>query len=218
MPTAKRQPTKLSICATLLFAATALASHDPPKTVVIAGDSIEYGQGATDGTQQFTYRLVTYSHWNVQNFSHGGMSAEYWPADATRRIVRGPVFHLPTVLVIMLGVNDMNTATSAAEFETVYRKRVIAATHDVPNLAVVLVSPIYCLNTCESEPNKNGVYLQDIRDAIANVAVELGVPYIDGKTLVPPLASLYADHVHLNAAGQDMLAAKLWRALRPYVE
>jgi lysophospholipase L1-like esterase len=188
------------------------------ENVVIAGDSIEYGQGATDGTQQFTYRLVTYSHWNVQNLSRPGLLAKRWQADATRRLLNGFRFHPATVLVVMLGVNDMNETTSAANFETLYRARIIAATHGVPDLSAVLVSPIYCLKTCESDPDKHGVYLQDIRDAIANVAVELRMPYIDGTTLLPPLASLYVDDVHLNADGQDTLAANLWRALRPYVE
>lgn len=142
---------------------------------------------------------------------NAGLSGET-SAGAVRRIdwtLKTPV----DVVVLETGGNDALRALNADSLEKNLRALVGRVQQAQPQAKILLA-------VMEAPPNLGASYTRQFRDAYARVARENGVtllPFLlEGVAGHPELNQ--ADGVHPNEQGERLVAANVWKALRPVVK
>jgi acyl-CoA thioesterase I len=195
-----------------LVAATVCVAQAPAqKAIVFFGDSLTAGYGLADpGTQSYPARVqqriyAEHLPWRVVN---AGLSGET-SAGGLRRIdwVLG---QRPDVFVLELGANDglRGTATEVTEanLQAILDKVRLKA----PQARIVLVG-------MQMPPNMGEDYaeaFQAIFPALAKRNGAVLIPFLlEGVAERPELNQ--ADGLHPNASGAEIVAANVWKTVRP---
>jgi len=180
---------------------------------IILGDSImttAYGADATKLTSTLIQNTGVYIH----NFSAGGQrmgrlgNQEYVPVTAVDQksglmYIRG--FEGVSGVIITLGYNDFAAggANIVERFKKAYQE-LVNYLNQVDFGQLVLVSPIRTRNGTESQ------ILDDIRNAVLEVAEEYGAIHIQGKEIIPDDDQYYdQDGLHLNENGHQVFSQYL---------
>lgn len=181
----------------------------PPlgKRWLVYGDSITQGMDATLPTDTVINRCARALGLHARNLGVGGA--------INNPLLAETVPDFPFDLVsIAYGTNDYNLDVPAADFAARTRRLVAALAKRNPAAPIILITPLTWIDG-ETQPNKIGQTLADLRRAIAPIADEFaGVRLVEGTDLMPHDAALFADKVHPNDAGFAVYADNLLPHLR----
>ena len=119
----------------------------------------------------------------------------------------------PALITVAYGTNDWAHGDAASKLRkraSEYLRRVVERFPDVP---VLVLGPLWRAD--EDEPRDHGKPLSWERSMIRDVCDELGgVAYVDGATVLPHDASLFADgRLHPNARGNALIATAMLEAV-----
>jgi acyl-CoA thioesterase-1 len=141
---------------------------------------------------------------------NAGQSGET-SAGAVRRIdwvLRSPA----DVIVVEVGANDALRGLSPAAAKSNLETLIASVRRKQPGATIVLIQ-------MEAPPNFGVAYTRSFRSIYADVAKQQNVtllPFLlDGVAGIPRLNQ--ADGIHPNLAGEQIVAANVWRALMPMI-
>jgi acyl-CoA thioesterase I len=202
----------------LLVAVSATARPAAAAKVACVGDSITYGYGLANRTQQswpaVLQTLVGTKH-TVQNFGtssctllkHGDVpywnDANFGASDAFK----------PDVVIVMLGTNDAKPQnwSHKAEFAGDYQSMI---EHYRALGALVYVAappPVYAPGAFDINPDVLG---GEIVPLIRQIATTANAPLIDVFAALSGKANYFPDTVHPNAEGSQLIAQTVAAALQ----
>jgi acyl-CoA thioesterase-1 len=187
-------------------------SADGRRTVLFIGTSLTAGLGLDpeDAYPRLVQRLADSAGLDYE-FVNAGLSGET-SAGALRRVdwlLRGDA----DVIVVETGANDglrgLDVDSTAANIRAVVRK-----------VKTARPSAVILLAQMEAPPNLGERYTGAFRRMFQTVARDEGVillPFLlEGVAGVPRLNQ--PDGIHPNEDGEEIVAANVWRALRPVLE
>lgn len=175
---------------------------EPLKTRWLAwGDSITQGMQATVPLSTHVARIAAERNFDVLNLGVGGAMLD-------ARLADGVPDWPWDVASIAYGTNDFSMGvppeTVAGNAERLLR----ALSASRPGRPILLITTLPWVN--RTKLNTLGLLLPPYRQALAGAAADFPqVRVIDGTTMVPEDASLFADGVHPNDAGFAAYAAAL---------
>ena len=199
--------------------------------VVFYGDSIT--QDGQYATAVEAYVATRFPGWTV-SFWNAGVGGDKvsggWAGDALTRLERDVIAHKPTVVTIMLGMNDASyRAFDPALFDAYsqgYRKIVARLKEALPDVRLTLLQPSPFDDVTRapgftegynSVLRKYGAFVQELGQANGAVVVDLNAPLVAALEKVNRVNPLLArqiipDRIHPGAAGHWVMAAALLRA------
>jgi lysophospholipase L1-like esterase len=199
--------------------------------VVFYGDSItQDGQYARSVE---LYVATRFPEWTVtfQNAGVGGDKVSGgWAGTVDVRLDRDVIAYKPTVVTVMLGMNDGNyRAFDQATYDAYTQglKRIVARLKEaLPGVRLTLIqpSPYDDVTRPPGFPEgyngvlkKFGAFVQELGRAEGATVVDLNTPLVDGllkvsKANAPLARQIVPDRVHPGAAGHLVMAAALLRA------
>lgn len=206
--------------------AAGFALHNGDR-VVFYGDSITAQHRYTRLVEDFI--VSRYPHLKI-DFYNAGVSGDTveggHAGDMETRVRRDVLPFHPTVVTIMLGMNDGRYTTKFAEnfaaYKAGYRKLVDTLRSDLPGVRLLLIEPSP-YDEIAHPPAIVGYNSVMIRygEFVAQLGKELGVPVVDfnsavddalraGMKIDPRMAgSLLPDRIHPSLAGHWIMAAAL---------
>jgi lysophospholipase L1-like esterase len=190
-----------------------------PNVYMGFGDSITVGDGAhsTDGYRDVLQALLQ-QHFGRGQVVNEGISGTRTDAGADR-IGHSLTRARPAYTLILYGTNDWNKATfecrTSLECDTVDNLRfmigVVEAVQSLPVLATI--PPANPNGTNAGERND---WIRRINEQLRPMARAEGAAVADLHAAFlrePDLAALFADHVHPNDRGYQVIAAEFFRAI-----
>ncbi|QVL44802.1 MAG: arylesterase [Methylophilaceae bacterium] len=174
-----------------------LAAIPAGSTVVILGDSLSYGKGAARG-EDYPSLLAERTDWHIVNAGVPGDTS----AQGLARLPELLATHRPTLLMIVLGGNDFLRNINVVETEANIRAIIqVAKLNKVQ--AILVAIPNY-------QPVKAALVGLSDHPLYAKLAAETNVALVEEVfSEVLSNSALKADYVHPNAAGYQMIEAKL---------
>ena len=193
------------------------AGARPKVRVACVGDSITFGTGLKDqAVEAYPARLAGMlgAKWDVRNFGVDGttmVTKGSWP------YVKQPAFQdalkfNPHVVIIMLGTNDVAPQNRkyqgefAADAEAMIAR--FAALPSRPRVFIAYPPPVIEMGFGAKDPG-----VKELQPVLKAVAEQTEVRLID---LYAPLAArpdCFTDGVHPNAAGAEVIARTVYKAL-----
>ncbi|MGC9293293.1 MAG: SGNH/GDSL hydrolase family protein [Acidobacteriaceae bacterium] len=201
--------------------------------VVFYGDSITEQRMYTQDVEDFV--ITRYPTRDILFFNAGvggDTVSGGWAGDMATRVDRDVLPYRPTVVTLMLGMNDGHYTTAPDEtsedrdaYTTGYKKLLGRIQAGLPGVRITLIapSPYDEISRPSDVPGYNNVLLR-YGQFVAETARQQGMQVADfnrpmtqvlqaGMRVNPSLASLLVpDHVHPSAAGHWAMAAALMRA------
>jgi len=209
---------------------TPFALHDGDR-VVFYGDSITQEGGYGRLVEEFT--RSRYPLWNVR-FYNAGVGGDKvqggWAGKADLRVARDVVSLKPTVVTIMLGMNDGQyqplTKATLDGFTQGYRAIVDKMRSSLPGVRIYLIrsSPFDDVTRPPGFGSGYDAVLRQLGDAVASIGAEEHLEVVDfGSRLEDGLRAVWAqnpdlakqllpDRVHPNPAGQLTMGSCLLHA------
>lgn len=170
-------------------------------TVLILGDSLSYGTGASEG-QDYPALLAQSTGWNIINAGIPGDTS----AQGLARLPELLEEHQPKLLMIVLGGNDFLQKQPIAQTEANLRAIVQSAkSQNIPSLLIAI--PDY-------QPIKAALGSLSDHALYAALAEDVQTPLVE-DIFSPVLSknSLKADYVHPNAQGYQAVEVALRKSL-----
>ena len=190
--------------------------------VACVGDSITYGCMVSNWTRNnYPTQLgrMLGSGYCVNNFGYSGRAAMF-SADhpyVGETLYRQSVEFQPNIVVIMLGSNDTRTKNwRGVEDYVADYKAVIASYLRLESVEqIYIMSPPPAFRVHGKNPyNINPELLETVvRDAVVDIAEELGLNYIDLYGLFEGKKNLFVDGAHPTAEGAKMIAQTVYASL-----
>jgi lysophospholipase L1-like esterase len=208
----------------------AFALHDGDR-VVFYGDSITQAGGYCTMVEEYTRSRFPIWDMRFYNAGVGGDTVQGgWAGKADERIERDVISLKPTVVTIMLGMNDghyraLEKATLDA-YTQGYRTIIDKIRAALPGVRVYIIrsSPFDDVTRAPQFPGGYDGALRKMADAVAAIADDEHLKVVDfDKSLNDGLAAVFAqdkdlarqilpDRVHPNPAGHMVMGATLLRA------
>src|SRR5260370_14087875 len=237
-PRTGRKPSmrRLALAAfALLFAPPALRAQgfalQDGDRVVFYGDSIT--QDGQYARAVELYVATRFPEWTVtfQNAGVGGDKVSGgWSGCVDGRLHRDVLARKPTVVTVMLGMNDGNYKAFDQPTYDAYTQglsRIVARLKEaLPEVRLTLIQPSP-FDDVTRPPNfpegyngvlkKYGAFVQELGKAEGATVVDLNAPVVDGllkvnKTNAPLARQIVPDRIHPGAAGHLVMRAALLRA------
>jgi lysophospholipase L1-like esterase len=198
---------------------TLAIGNNRPNVYLGFGDSITAGDGAhsTDGYRDVLEQLLR-QHFGRGQVMSDGVGGTRTPAGADR-IGQSVTGARPAYTLILYGTNDWNRAT--AECRTSYEcdtaenlRYMIGVVESVSSLPVVGTIPPVNPNAFAAEDRN--AWVTKINEQIRPMARAEGAVVADIHAAFlrePSLSALFADHVHPNDRGYQIIAAEFFRAI-----
>lgn len=171
-------------------------------TVLILGDSLSYGTGATP-EQAYPRLLEKSTGWRIVNEGVPGDTS----SGGLQRLPALLEAHQPTLLILELGGNDLLRNTPAKQVEENLKAIIQQAKSQGVQIALVAIPEISPFMAAVGNLSDHPLY--------ARVAEETTVPLIaDVFSDVLSDRALKADQIHPNALGYAEVATKMQTALK----
>ncbi|MDO9205260.1 MAG: arylesterase [Methylotenera sp.] len=171
-------------------------------TVVILGDSLSYGTGASEG-EDYPNLLAKTTGWQIINAGIPGNTS----ADGLERLPRLLTAHRPKLLVVALGGNDFLQRLPSSE-TTANLKAILEQAKTQGITAVLVAVP-------ELSPLKAAVGSLSDHPLYKKIAEETATPLVKNVfSEVLSDNSLKADQVHPNASGYGVVSGQMFEALK----
>ena len=195
-----------------------LPTSERPNVYMAFGDSLTVGEGSSDGEgyrgrldQQLSSYLGTSE---VVNEGRGGTQTN----EGADRVGRALSRRHPAYTLILYGINDWNTLACQAQAgppcQTVDEMRsIIAQVKSFGSLPVL--STIVPANPALDPPERNQ-WVQAENRLLQDLARTEGIPLADPASLFfaqSNMPALFADHVHPNDAGYELIARAFFEAV-----
>lgn len=174
---------------------------------VAYGDSITQGFRAVSPVETYPMRLSRAKKWELINMGFGSRRATIPDGAVLARLK-------PDVMTMLIGVNDCLGAKPVERYAADVSSLVAEFRRTSPRTPVFFITP---LPVAEPAKWKNSEKLDAYRSAAAQALGKLNDPnlhLIDGTALIEPKAELFADGLHPNADGFEMIAKRLGEAIR----
>lgn len=198
---------------------TLAIGRNRPNVYMGFGDSITVGDGArrTDGYRDVLENLLAENFGRAQVINDGvGGTRSAAGAD---RIGATVTRHRPAYTLILYGTNDWNRASF--ECRTTYAcdtidnlRYMIGVVESVESLPVIgTIPPANPVNDVSGERN---AWVGKMNEQIRRMARDEGAAVADvyaGFMREPDLSALFADHVHPNDRGYEVIANEFFRAI-----
>lgn len=219
-----------------MTAAAAHAQTSPPSFALHSGDRVVFYGDSITAQRRYTrfvedFIVSRYPHMRIAFYNAGvsGDTAEGGHAgDMETRVQRDVLPLHPTVVTIMLGMNDGRYTTEFAKnfeaYKTGYRKLVDTLRRDLPGVRLLLIRPSP-YDEIAHPPAIVGYNSVMVRygDFVSELGQQLNVPVVDfnsavddalraGMKIDPRMAgSLLPDRIHPSETGHWIMAAALVR-------
>ena len=204
-----------------------LKDRDKNKKVIFFGDSIT--QAGVNPGGYISLMKDMLAQQNIKNYDLVGAGIGGNKVyDLYLRMPQDVIAQSPDVVVIYVGVNDVwhkssyGTGTDADKFEKFYRAIIKELqSHDIK---VMLVTPAV-IGEKNDYSNQQDGDLNKYSQIIRNIAKELSLPLCDlhaifhthevnNNTANAEKGILTTDGVHLNDAGNKLVAEEMWKILK----
>lgn len=170
------------------------------QNIICFGDSITLGYGAGAG-EDYPSALAKSVNKSVLNMGVDGETSE----EALKRLNADVLDREPLLVIIEFGGNDfLRKITKEATMRNI--KEMVHKIHKQG--AMVAIADISA-----------GMFLADYREELSKIAKETGaifIPDILNGIITNP--SMKSDFLHPNGAGYQLIAQKVLRAIKPYLE
>jgi lysophospholipase L1-like esterase len=173
---------------------------------VAYGDSITQGFRATNPVETYPVRLSRAKKWELFNMGFGSRRATIPDGAVLARLK-------PDIVTMMIGVNDCLGGKPVARYAADAAGLVTEFRRTMRTTPVFFITP---LPVAEPAKWKNSEKLDSYRVAATQALTNLNDPnlhIIDGTTLIEPKPALFADGLHPNASGFEMIARNLEQAI-----
>lgn len=174
---------------------------------VAYGDSITQGFRATSPVETYPMRLAQAKKWELINMGFGSRRASIPDGSVLARLK-------PDMMTMLIGVNDCLGAKPVERYAADVTGLLAEFRRTMPRAPVFFITP---LPVAEPARWKNSEKLDAYRAAAAQALAKLkdaNLHLIDGTTLIEPKADLFADGLHPNASGFEMIARRLGESIR----
>ncbi len=216
-----------AVASTSVAEAKPLAKGD---RIVFLGDSITQGGAGPNGYITMLRKMITDKHPELGIECIGaGISGNKVP-DLQKRVERDVIAKKPTIVVIYIGINDVWHGEKDPARGTDPQRFAAGLKEVIGKLTASGARVVLCTPTLIGE-KKNGANSLDAKldqysDISRGLAKELGLPLCDlRKAFVDYVAAhnlddaekgiLTGDRVHLNGAGNKLVAETMLRTLDP---
>ena len=216
-----------AVASTSVAEAKPLAKGD---RIVFLGDSITQGGAGPNGYITMLRKMITDKHPDLGIECIGaGISGNKVP-DLQKRVERDVIAKKPTIVVIYIGINDVWHGEKDPARGTDPQRFAAGLKEVIGKLTASGARVVLCTPTLIGE-KKNGANSLDAKldqysDISRGLAKELGLPLCDlRKAFVDYVAAhnlddaekgiLTGDRVHLNGAGNKLVAETMLRTLDP---
>lgn len=211
------------------FAQKPAESEETAIKVACAGDSITFGSGIKNGRHTYSYpaRLAAKlgEEYNVSNFGKSGYCVSkasdktYWKTMEYKDFLGMEA----DIVVIMFGTNDMRTdrwlgsdVTGGAALKDTYVDDYCALVESYrqvnPDVKVYIMIPP-ALNTAEGADRPRERMPEEVIPRIKEVADKTGANIIELYPLFENKAELFADTLHPNNEGAEIIAETVYKAI-----
>lgn len=178
-----------------------LASIPPDSTVLILGDSLSYGTGATKG-EDYPTLLAQSTGWRIINAGVPGDTTEQGLARLSNLLVE----HQPSLLVVELGGNDFLKKVPITETENNLKAIIEHAKHNQIKTLLIAIPDYQPVKAAFAGLSDHKLY--------EKLSQETDTPLIeDIFSEVLSNNALKADYVHPNAQGYLQVEAQLRASL-----
>lgn len=198
------------------------SAKDGQIRVACVGDSITYGcmvSGWTRNNYPAQLGRMLGNGYCVNNFGYSGRAATF-SADhpyVGETLYRQSVEFQPNVVIIMLGSNDTRAKNwRGVEDYVADYKAIIASYLRLDSVEkIYILSPPPAFQVYGKNPyNINPTLLETVvRGAVAEIAEELGLHYIDLYGVFEGKKNLFVDGAHPTAKGAKMIAETVYGAM-----
>lgn len=212
------------------------SSGNEAKTIACIGDSITYGHGLENPSEQSWPALLQAKlgdAWHVVNLGVSGttlIDEGGYPYRSTGNVEQAKQLGAD-LYIIMLGTNDAND--SRFDIES-YRTQLAALVDELAASALqgeqpaeegdssaqpqfVLMAPprtFYYLANDAGADELNRIIGEDIRNVVQSVAAEKGARYLDLYALTEQHPEWFPDYLHPNAEGARAIADYIYESMR----
>ncbi|SRR5574344_2141159 len=193
----------------------------PAIKIATLGDSLTYGQGASDFTESYPYLLAKNLAGEKQAVS---LSPFAFPGAMTSDLIDNfldqAVAFQPDIATILIGVNDMHNHVSLPDFKKNYQK-IISALKTNPQTKIYLISMPFIGDKFLMLPPYQKRFLNETEkynEVIKTLAQENQVEYLDITTdtteLFKKSGNHYSlDHFHPSAVGYKIFAQLIYASI-----
>ena len=198
--------------------AVAVDSARPAKLVIL-GDSISTGVGASDPSKRYSTRILhalsqTEPNFQEVNLAISGSSLvdTAWPragASAYPHLIKKTIDDAPDILLIQHGTNDNTLGHSAGEFLWAYRQTVREIKLACPQTRIVCMTicPAWGVERCDD------AWLQRVNVGIQEIGARENVLVAQTYLKLRHRKELFPDGVHPNDQGHAIIAESVLEAL-----
>lgn len=184
------------------------AAFGSGQTIVVVGDSLSSGYGFS---AEQSWVALLQNRLQSEGYGHEVVNASIagdTTAGGLSRLPRLLERHQPSLLVIELGGNDGLRGLPVATLRSNLAEMIeLTREHGVEVLLTGIQIP----------PNYGPAYTQALAQAYSDVAEDYDVAFVpfllEGVALHPEL--MQGDHIHPNAAGQEIILDNVWQVLQP---
>lgn len=197
------------------------------KKVIFFGDSLTQYGVSPGGYLYLMKRMLKAEHNNDYDFIGAGIAGNKI-TDLQQRLTRDVIVKSPDIVVVWIGINDVwhkyshANGTDAATFNATYRNIVQQLRAD--NIKILLITPSV-IGERTDRSNLADDELDAYAQIVRNIATDFGLTLCDMRELFclyekmhnPSNAEagiLTHDSVHLNDAGNKLVANELWKVLK----
>jgi len=210
----------LTLFAALFVAPMAVTCAQAPETnlpapvisrIVYLGDSITEGIGVNDAaTERYSTvatRLLANQHAGITEINLGQSSRALCQQDAgySESVLK----QNPDAVVIQWGVNDQYWGFSVAEFVARYDKLVAALRAAKPQMPIVVMTLIADFRWAENQD----AWIGEANIALQEIAARYRCHLADAHRALDHQKRFYADLIHPNTAGAELMAKTIVAAL-----
>lgn len=190
------------------------------KTMVVVGDSISDGIGATSAVTtcwvSLVHKMLQDAQGTAITLKNKAISGTLMTktagsySSAIDRIKTDVLDNAPDLLFIAYGFNDQNTGVDIETFGSIYRQYIKTVRNALPGIQIILVGLTYAMN------DANSLIIKDYNEEIRLMASENSLPYVDVYNRMYGSNWLLSDGCHPTDLGYRVMADTIYNTLAGY--
>ena len=179
-----------------------LTPHKFDRTFLFIGDSITQGYNSALDSLSYAYRVS--DHYNAYSVIQGTGGAYYDVTTLEKLDLK------PDVVFVAYGTNDANKFATLEEIRMRCRTYLTALLPMYEGAKFYVITPPWRMNEADLKPFG---HVSLVAEVIREEAEALGIPVVDGMTMIPKNPMFMADKYHPNDLGFAMYAHNLIKVL-----
>lgn len=181
--------------------------HTFDRKMLLIGDSITQGWASKYDSLSYAWRVTR--HFNADSVIQG-IGGAYFHEDCFDTLP-----YDPDMVLVAYGTNDFGHYKTYDEFRAHAASHLKLIAEEYAGKQIFVLSPIWR----DKREGKSMGTFEGCRAIIMEEAEKLGLPHIDGLSLVPPMPELFGDgYLHPNDEGFSLYAENLIIALEKHLK